>query len=172
METSMEASETPDPGAAPAADEGRRTWWGGRRQAKAPRDDGFTFTDDGCRWEVRLAILLMLAAVFMWLWLGPSTSIKLYFAGVPLLLIGVPLQALQGRQGRPGYPWKIGLVFPLLGLAMTWDLRYREAVDTAIAVLPVGPLLLVAGAWILAWWPVNGLRPAVVAGQAPIEGAS
>ncbi|MFW5751291.1 MAG: hypothetical protein ACOCZK_06540 [Planctomycetota bacterium] len=121
----------------------------------------FTFTDDGCRSEIRVGALLILAAVFLWLWLGPAWSSRLYFIGLPLLLIGVPLQVRdQRRIARPGFPLKLGLVFALGGALMWPDLLYRESVDGAVAVQPVAPLLVVAGVWILAWWPVSRLRPA------------
>ncbi|MBA3710264.1 MAG: hypothetical protein H0W83_15745 [Planctomycetes bacterium] len=116
---------------------------------------GFTFTDPGCRTEIRVGALLVLAAVFLWLWLGPETSGRLYLVGAPLLLIGVPLQAFQAMRGRPGFPWKLGIAFALLGGLMWPDLRYRESVDGPIHVQPVVPLLLGAGLWILAWWPIS-----------------
>ncbi len=127
--------------------------------AKTEPKPGFTFTDPGCRTEVRLGALLVLAAVFLWLWLGPETSSRLYMVGAPLLLIGIPIQAIQGRKGRPGYPWKIGLAFAIGGALMWPDLRYRESIEAArhfanlLPVQPVAPLLLGAGVWILAWWP-------------------
>lgn len=123
--------------------------------------EGFTFTDPGCRTEIRLGTLLILAAVFLWLWLGPSTSSLLYFIGLPLVLVGVPLQALQGRRfGRPGYPLKLGLTLSLGGLAMVPDLLYREIAGGEWHVQPVAPMLIVAGVWMLVWWPVS--RPGAV----------
>ncbi|MDA3960599.1 MAG: hypothetical protein PF961_07395 [Planctomycetota bacterium] len=126
------------------------------KRAKKPKKDGFTFTEDGCRSEIRLGSLLILASVFLWLWLGPATSSLLYFVGLPLVLVGVPIQALQGRRfGRPGYPWKLALALTIGGAAMWPDLAYREVVGGSLQVQPVAPMLLVAGLWMLAWWPVS-----------------
>ncbi len=70
---------------------------------KIPKS-GFSFTDDGCRTEIRVGVLLVLAGMFLWLWLGPSTSIKLCWTGLPLVVIGVPIQAIQARRdGRPAF---------------------------------------------------------------------
>lgn len=125
---------------------------------KPPRP-GFAFTTDGCRSDVRLGALLILMAVFLWLWLGPATSSKLYLIGAPLLLYGVPMQALQARrQGRPGYPWKLGLTLAVGGALMWPDLVYRERVGGPLLWQPVAPLLTAAGVWILLWWPVARTR--------------
>jgi hypothetical protein len=123
---------------------------------KKPDKPGFTFTDAGCRVEVRVGALLVLAAVFLWLWLGPEKSGRLYLLGMPLLLVGIPIQAFQARGGRPGFPWKLGLAFTLGALLMWPDLRYREDIgpDVPIHVQTVVPLLLIAGVWILLWWPL------------------
>lgn len=116
---------------------------------------GFAFTDPGCRTDLRLGALIVLGAVFLWLWWGPSASSRLYLAGAALLLWGVPLQAIQARRdGRPGYPWKLGLAMALGGGVMWPDLRYRDIAGGDVHVQEVAPLLLFAGAWILAWWPV------------------
>ena len=120
---------------------------------------GFAFTDPGCRTDVRLGALLILAAVFLWLWLGPTTASRLYLIGAPLLLWGVPWQALQARRdGRPGFPWKLGLAMAIGGAVMWPDLRYREAPGGPVYVQEVAPLLLAAGVWILAWWPIARSR--------------
>ena len=154
---SPDASEDPKPPPTPDAQPGAD---------EQGEKDGFTFTDPGCRTEIRLGTLLILAAVFLWLWLGPSTSSLLYFIGLPLILVGVPLQALQGRRfARPGFPWKLGLVLTFGGLAMAWDLRFREVAGGGLHVQPVAPMLIIAGVWMLAWWPVA--RPvAATAGEA------
>jgi hypothetical protein len=41
-----------------------------------------------------------------------------------------------------------------IGLAMIWDLPYRIGLGGRLAFHPSGPLLAVAGAWILLWWPL------------------
>ena len=115
---------------------------------------GWAFTDPGCRTDVRVGALLILASVFLWLWFGPSTSAKIYLAGCPFLLWGIPWQAIQAKSGRPGYPWKLGLAMALLGGAMWPDLRYREVPGGPIGVQIIAPLLLGSGLWILLWWPV------------------
>ena len=116
---------------------------------------GFAFTDPGCRSDLRLGALIVLGAVFLWLWWGPSASSRLYLAGAALLLWGVPLQAIQARRdGRPGFPWKLGCAMAIGGGVMWPDLRYREIAGGDIHVQEVAPLLLIAGAWILAWWPL------------------
>jgi len=122
------------------------------------RSGGFTFTDGGCRTEVRIGGLLVLGAVFLWLWLGPQWATRLYLVGAPLLLVGIPWQVLQARQGRPGYPWKLGLAFTLFAAAMWPDLRYRDDIPGAVDVQTIVPLLGLAGLWILLWWPVAVLR--------------
>ncbi len=125
--------------------------------APTPRS-GFAFTDPGCRTDVRVGALLILGALFLWLWFGPATSAKLFLAGAPFLLWGIPWQAIQGwRQGRPGYPWKLGIAMTLMGI-FTWiDLRYRELPDGPVSVQIIAPLLTGAGVWILLWWPVSRL---------------
>jgi hypothetical protein len=124
--------------------------------ASAPtRGGGFTFTDPGCRTDVRLGALIVLGSVFLWLWWGPTNSSRLYLVGAILLLWGVPLQALQARSiGRPGFPWKLGLALAIAGGAMWPDLCYRETPSGALHWQEVAPLLVGAGVWILAWWPV------------------
>ena len=124
--------------------------------AKKEKKEPFTFTDDGCRTEIRVGTLIILAAVFLWLWLGPTTSSILYFVGLPLILIGVPLHALDTRKrGRPGYPLKLGLVLTIGGALMWPDLLFREVVTGPVHVQPVAPLLVSAGIWMLLWWPVT-----------------
>jgi hypothetical protein len=126
---------------------------------KDKKKDGFAFTDPGCRWDVRLGVLLVLAAVFLWLWLGPAKSSRLYLLGAPFLLYGVPMQAFQARRdGRPGFPWKVGLTMTIGGLLMWPDLMYQESITDKAHVQPVAYLLVIAGAWILAWWPLARRR--------------
>lgn len=157
----------PAPAPAPSSAPAGAAAPAGERKAEKP---GFTFTDPGCRTEVRVGALLVLAAVFLWLWLGPQTAGRLYLIGAPLLLVGIPLQALQARGGRPGFPWKLGIAFTVGALAMWPDLRWRETVDGAVQVQTVVPLLLAAGIWILVWWPVAaaGWRRAVASGAAQV----
>lgn len=127
-------------------------WWRKRPAADKAESIPFTFTDGGCRTEVRLGLLLMLAAVFLWLWLGPTLSARLYLLGAPLLLVGIPLQAWQSRtMGRPGYPLKIGVILAIGGLLMWPDVLYRETVDGPLGVQPMAPLLVLPGLWIIAW---------------------
>lgn len=132
-----------------------------RPRPEKPDKQGFTFTEPGCRTEVRLGTLLVLGSVFLWLWLGPAISSLLYFIGLPLILVGAPLQAWQARRhARPGYPLKLAIVLTVGGAAMWPDLTYREVVGGPLHVQPVAPMLLVAGAWMLAWWPLARMLPA------------
>jgi uncharacterized membrane protein HdeD (DUF308 family) len=129
----------------------------------------FCFTDPGCRTEVRVGALIIIAAVFLWLFLGPTVCSRLYLVGAPLLLIGIPIQAIQARRnGRPGYPWKLGLALTIGGALMWPDLRYREAIDGPVHVQEIAPLLLAAGAWILLWWPMARIRTSSVSPQETI----
>ena len=132
-----------------------------------PAASAFCFTDPGCRTEVRLGALIVLAAVFLWLFFGPTVCSRLYLVGAPLLLIGIPIQAIQARRdGRPGYPWKLGVVLTIGGALMWPDLRYREAIDGPVHVQEIAPLLLAAGVWIMAWWPLARQRtPSVVTSE-------
>ena len=122
----------------------------------APPKESLVFTDHGCRTELRAGTLLVLAAVFVWLWLGPGVSGALFMLGMPLVLIGVPLQALDSRnKGRPGYPLKLGLTLLIGGSIMWYDLLYRDAVAGALRSQPMAPMLVMAGAWMVLWWPVS-----------------
>lgn len=123
-------------------------------EPEKPAKAAFAFTDPGCRTDIRAGALLILGAVFLWLWFGPQTSAKIYLAGAPLLIWGVPWQALQARAGRPGFPWKLGLAMTALGLAMWPGLRYQNGPGQPIEVQIIAPLLTAAGVWILLWWPV------------------
>lgn len=123
----------------------------------AAKKPAFTFTDPGCRTDVRLGGLIVLVAVFLWLWKGPETCSRVFLVGAALLLWGIPWQAIQGRAGRPGYPWKLGLAMTALGLGMGLDLRYQEAVGLPVRLQDIVIMLVGAGAWVLAWWPVARL---------------
>src|SRR5687767_9889263 len=130
-------------------------------QAEPAKSSGsaFCFTDPGCRTEVRLGALIILAAVFLWLFFGPTVCSRLYLLGAPLLFIGIPIQAIQARRaGRPGYPWKLGVVLTIGGGLMWPDLRYREVIGGPVYVQEIAPLLLAAGVWIMAWWPIARSR--------------
>ena len=115
----------------------------------------FAFTEDGCRTEVRLGGLLVAASTFLWLFAGPDLCSKFYLVGAALLLVGIPIQAIQGRGGRPGYPWKMGLAMAVLGGAMLLDQRFREAPGGPIHVQDVSWMVAVPGVWILLWWPIS-----------------
>jgi hypothetical protein len=119
-----------------------------------PRKPLFTFTDDGCRTELRCGALLIAAGAFLWLFIGPTWATRLCLIGAPLLLIGCVLQAVQARRGLPGYPWKLALGFLILGLPMCFDLRYREAPGAELHRIAYGPILAAAGAWLALWWPL------------------
>jgi hypothetical protein len=132
--------------------------------AAAPPRKGFSFTDDGCRTEIRLGALLVLAGMFLWLWLGPTKSNYLNLLGIVLILVGVPLQVRDARRsGRPGYPWKLGLTLAILGALMWKDLLYRERYDGPLGVQPMAPVFLGVGLWILAWWPFAKPKKAATA---------
>lgn len=155
----------------PASEPTRRRWWQRRRQrdgVSKKESTPFTFTDPGCRSEVRLGILIVLAAVFLWLWLGPANSALLYLCGVPLLVVGIPLQAWQARHAsRPGYPLKMGVILALGGAFMSVDSLYREYVDGPLGVQPMGPLLLLPGLWIIAFY-FYARRPAKAAAASAV----
>ena len=123
---------------------------------------GFAFTDPGCRTDIRVGALLILAALFLWLWFGPQTSARIFLVGAPFLAWGIPLQAIQAwRQGRPGYPWKLGLAMTAMGIFTWLDLRFREVPGGPVQVQVIAPLLTAAGVWILLWWPVSRLKRVV-----------
>ncbi len=124
-----------------------------------PKRPPFQFTGVGCRTDVRVGSLLVLIAVFLWLWFGPQTSARIFLAGVPFLLWGVPWQAIQARRdGRPGFPWKLGIAMTVLGVAQWCDLRYREWPGGEIGVQVIAPMLTACGVWILLWWPIARQR--------------
>lgn len=116
----------------------------------APPAAGMVFTHDGCRVEIRLGALLILAAVFLWLLLGPRICTLIYLLGLPLFVFGVVAQARDARnRGRPGYPLRLGLILTIGALAMTPDLIYRETVGGPLGIHPMAPMLGLAGLWIL-----------------------
>jgi hypothetical protein len=133
----------------------------GRRQRKEPKKPRFTFTDAGCRSELRLGGLLVLAGVFLWQWSLNLAQIAI-FCGLPLILIGVPLQVLDARRkGRPGYPWKLALTMSVIGCCLLADQFYRETYDgPLLLVVPWVPVLLFSGLWMLVGWPMARHRPA------------
>lgn len=124
------------------------------------------FTDPGCRSDLRLGALLVVAGVFLWLFAGPKLCMLAIIAGAPLFLFGVAAQAVQARGGRPGFPWKLGIAMTVFGVAMCWDLRYREAVGQEVKVVANAVVMLAGGLWILLWWPVAAIGRKPVAEQA------
>ena len=128
----------------------------GSAEKKKEKSQGFTFTDPGCRSDIRIGALLVCAAAFLWQFLGPQKAMMPMLVGVPLLLIGVPLQAMQVRKGlRPGYPWKLGVAMTIIGALMFPQQLYQERFDAAVeVVMPWIPGFLFCGIWILAWLPV------------------
>ena len=116
----------------------------------APRKAWLVFTEPGCRTELRVGALLVLAGTFLWNFAGPALAMKLAVLGLPLLAIGTVLQV----RTPAAFPWRMGLAMLLLGGAMCWDFRYRDAPGTPVSMLLIGPILASAGAWLLLWWPV------------------
>ncbi|MHC5068520.1 MAG: hypothetical protein ACYTF0_08005 [Planctomycetota bacterium] len=116
---------------------------------------GFAFTDSGCRSEVRLGALLVMMAVFMWLFLGPTVCAWLFIIGAGCLLVGVPRQAFEARRhGRPGYPFKLGLTLSVFGAILCWDYLYREGVGQDLQVHYIAWMMFGSGLWMLAWAPL------------------
>jgi hypothetical protein len=114
------------------------------------------FTLPGCRTELRLGALLVLAGAFLWNFAGPALAMKLAILGLPLLAVGAALQALlSARRGIDAYPWKLAVAMLILGVPMCWDVRYRDVPGEAVQLLLVGPILALAGAWLALWWPVD-----------------
>lgn len=117
------------------------------------KKDPFCFTDPGCRTEVRLGALLTIGPIFLWMWLGPDKAVWLLVAGLPLLWIGTVLQAREARSAqRPGYPWKLGLAFAVLGALMIPDQMSRVVPGGALSFQLQAPALCLSGLWILSWW--------------------
>ncbi len=126
---------------------------------EAPGRPWLQFTLPGCRTELRLGALLVLAGTFLWNFAGPSLAMKLAILGLPLLIVGAVLQALlAARQGVDAYPWKLAVAMLILGVPMCFDFRYRDAPGAEVQVLLVGPILAVAGGWLALWWPVSAMN--------------
>ena len=117
------------------------------------KKEPFRFTDHGCRTEVRLGALLTVGAIFLWMWLGPNKAVWMLLMGVPLLWVGVVIQAIEARRDqRPGYPMKLGIVFAVFGGLMIPDQMSRVVPDGALSFQIQAPLLCLSGLWIIAWW--------------------
>lgn len=125
--------------------------------AKATKPPVWSFTQDGCRSEIRLGALLVLAAVFVWL-MFPLVAGKLVAIGVPLILVGTLLQTRDAGRGRPGYPVRLAVILTIYGAFATIDLSYRESVGGPLQFQPTALLLLLAGLWLLAFWPIARKR--------------
>ena len=123
------------------------------KKDKKPKKDPFCFTDPGCRTELRLGALLTVGPVFLWMWLKPDVAVCFLVLGLPLLWAGVVFQALQARkQQRPGYPWKLGIAFALLGGLMIPDQISQVIPGGALHLQIQAPALCLSGLWILGWW--------------------
>jgi hypothetical protein len=121
----------------------------------APRRAWLQFTLPGCRTELRIGALFVLAGTFLWNFAGPALAMKLAILGLPLVAIGAVLQALlSAKHGVDAYPWKLAVAMLLLGVPMCWDFRYRDVPGETVQLLLVGPILAIAGAWLALWWPV------------------
>ena len=131
----------------------------------APSSGGFSFTDDGCRLELQVGGLLVVACVFLWQFLpgitngGMSVCAFGWLIGALLIVVGAPIQAWQARTaGRPGYPWKLGLALVFFGGFMLWDLRYREVPSGPLILHQTALMMVSPGLWILLWWPLARTR--------------
>ena len=123
------------------------------KKSKKEKKDPFSFTDPGCRTEVRLGALLTVGPIFLWLWLRPDTAVWILVIGLPLLWGGIPVQAMQARkEQRPGYPWKLGIAFTLLGALMIPDQMSQVVPGGTTSLQIQAPALCLSGIWILAWW--------------------
>lgn len=127
----------------------------GQAEEKKPRKPWLQFTHPGCRTELRVGALLILAGTFLWNFAGPTLAMRLALIGLPLLAVGAVLQAMRPA---PGYPWKVALAMLALGLPMCWDFRYRDMPGGPVELLLIGPILACSGAWLMLWWPVATLR--------------
>jgi hypothetical protein len=126
---------------------------------KKTKREPWTVTDDGCRTEIRVGGLLMFVGLFGWQWLiGPKWGTWLMASGALAILVGVPVQALEARRGRPGYPWKLGIILTAFAGALLVDLTYREQVGGPLLAHPAGWFFLGAAVWTLGWWPVARRR--------------
>ena len=126
---------------------------------KPPRKPWFTFTDEGCLTGVRVGGLLVVAGAFLWQFLGPFWAASfLLLPGLILLAAGIPMQAIQGRRGRPGFPWKLGIGLTLLAVALIPDTFYRVQPGGTLKLQITTCYLLATGLWILLWWPLSRPR--------------
>lgn len=127
---------------APVPPPARRPWW--------------AFTHPGCRTELRLGALLVLAGTFLWNFAGPALAMRIALLGLPLLAIGAVLQALrEARRGIDAFPGKLALAMLALGVPMCWDFRFRDGPGEPLQILLVGPILAASGGWLLLWWGVD-----------------
>jgi len=115
------------------------------------------FTLPGCRTELRLGALLVLAGTFLWNFVGPAVAIKIAILGLPLVLVGAITQTLAARRGVDAYPWKMAVAMLALGVPMCFDFRYRDAPGDTVHILLVGPFLAASGAWLAIWWPISAI---------------
>jgi hypothetical protein len=129
------------------------------------KKSAWTITEDGCRTEVRLGLLLSMAGVFVWLWQGPGMAVRLYFPGLILLLLGLFLQVRDAqRLGRPGYPTKAGFLLFVGGLLLAFDVMYRESVGGPLRVQPIAPMVATVGGLVLLGRLFLLVRPGAQAG--------
>ena len=122
------------------------------KKDKKKKKEPFCFTDPGCRTDVRFGALLIVAATFLWNFIGPEKAVLLLVLSIPFLWIGVVLQALQARnEQRPGYPWKLAITLGVIGFLMIPDQVYRATPDGPLQVQLQAPVLFLSGLWIFAW---------------------
>ena len=115
----------------------------------------WTFTDDGYRWDVRLSLLVMLMAVFLWLWLTPPRSAPLYLIAARFLCLALVCRLGKSRtSNRPGHSLKLGIILTVIGGLMVPDALYREQVDGPLGIQPMALLTLFS-------WAVDFAVPAI-----------
>ena len=139
-------------------------------QDQAEKRSRWTLTEDGCRTEVRLGLLLSMAGVFVWLWQGPSMAVKLYFPGFGLLLLGLWWQIRDAQTaGRPGYPTKAGIILFVGGLLLSLDVMYREDVGGPLQIQPIAPMVTAVGFVVLLgrlWLVIRGQSDEIATDEA------